>query len=94
MARRWRRELGAEQCRAQRVQEQIVIEFVTHADPQTAVVGTHHDPVGQQLLNEFCGVVHWNVEEIRVRASRHETEFAKFAGESFALSDLTRHVGR
>ncbi len=39
-------------------------------------------------------MVHGDVQEVRVRANGHESEFNELSGESFTLGDLTRDVRR
>ena len=41
---------------AQGVEQDVVVEFVLHADAQSSLVGAHDDAVGHELLDQFLGI--------------------------------------
>ena len=79
---------------AQYVEQDVVVEFVLHADPQSAFVGAHDHAVGHQLLDQFLGTLHRDEEEVRVGLHRRQSERGQLPGESLALRHLRRDVER
>ena len=81
-----------EQHRAQRIEQEVVIDLVAYAHPQSPWIRSRHRAVGQQLIDELFGLVHGDEEKVRVGAKRLQSQCLELTGESIAFEKRARDI--